>query len=225
MDDVLQLHDDEAGPWLAAQQLRLHVVLGDSVARDCGLHSVRQEDRVLNLGEGGATWATLQEDFMGKVATWRQDAEREGRRLGTAVIWLSGNDIYSRVTGLPSVSEDILWRMQENAMEITGTLLGVAESVVVFGPIARPVSEVMPVQWEETAAFRAERRLLQFLPRDVKLVPLGRQLTKKMRRRHYCVSDCLQWYRPDGVHLNPEGYSKVAQYEKFPEWVRLHGRE
>ena len=50
------------------------------------------------------------------------------------------------VTGLTSVSKDILWRTQENAMEITGTLLGVAESVGVSGPIARPENKVMPAE-------------------------------------------------------------------------------
>ena len=148
MDEILNLHDDEAGPWLDAQQPRLHVVLGDSVARDCGLHAGQANDRVLNLSKGGATWATLRDGLEERMTTWRQVARDEGRRLGVAVVWLSGNDVYSRITGLPCASEEVLWLMQESAKGVTDALLDAAEGVVVLGPIARLGSEVLPVQRE-----------------------------------------------------------------------------
>ena len=97
----------------------------------------------------------------------------------------------------------------------------VASGVVVLGPIARLSSEALPVQWENTAAFALERRLLHTLPRGADVVPLGRQLTKKLQRRPHCVSDCFQWYKRDGVHLNTEGYQKLAKMDRLPEWVEF----
>ena len=223
MNDILDLDDGEAAPWLNSQMRRLHVVLGDSVARDSGLSSTRAGDRVLNLARGGATWSSLYDRLEDMVAEWRRSARVEERLLGTAILWLSDNDVYNKRSGLPSASEAVLDRMAGHASDVTHVVKEMAEEVWILGPIARLSSEVLPVQWEDTAAFAMERRLLHSLPKGVNFVPVGRQLTKKMRRRPHCVSDCGQWYGGDGVHLNSEGYEKVAKLDRLPEWKTLCG--
>ena len=57
---------------------------------------------------------------------------------------------------------------------------------------------------------------------SVKYVTLGRCLTKKATGRYAITEDVLtEWYRPDGVHLNREGYSKIADAMHPPVWIRF----
>ena len=37
--DVLDIHDAAAGPWLSRRLPKRHLLMGDSVARDSGMHS------------------------------------------------------------------------------------------------------------------------------------------------------------------------------------------
>ncbi|KAF0309731.1 hypothetical protein FJT64_019190 [Amphibalanus amphitrite] len=48
------------------------------------------------------------------------------------------------------------------------------------------------------------------------------QLTKKLWKRAHCVSDCKQWYKLDQIHINPEGFRKMAAAEGLPSWIRFH---
>ncbi|KAF0313473.1 hypothetical protein FJT64_016008 [Amphibalanus amphitrite] len=52
MDEILQLMDEEAGPWLDQQLPPLHVVLGDSVARVSGLGQWYELDQIHINPEG-----------------------------------------------------------------------------------------------------------------------------------------------------------------------------
>ncbi|KAF0288371.1 hypothetical protein FJT64_013246 [Amphibalanus amphitrite] len=81
--------------------------------------------------------------------------------------------------------------------------------------------EILPVQWEDTAAYAAERHLKHTMPREVDFVPVGRQLTKKLWKRAHCVSNCKQWYELDQIHINPEGFRKMAAAEGLPSWIRF----
>ena len=220
MDNVLDLEDRDTSRWLNSQLPRLHVVLGDSVARDSGIASKQPEDRVLNLARGGATWGSLHDRLEETMAEWRRSAKEEERQPGTAIIWMTGNDAYNRATGLPSISETKLEAVADHAQKVTEVVMREA-GVVVLGPIARLSGEVLPTKWESTSAYALERRLIHTLPRGAVFVLVGRQLTKKLRRRPHCVSDCLQWYKRDGVHLNTAGYQKVAKMDRLPEWIEF----
>ena len=135
---------------------------------------------------------------------------------------MTGNDAYNRTTRLPSISETKLEAVADHAQKVMDVAMREA-GVVVLGPIARLSGEVLPTKWESTAAYALERRLIHTLPRGggANFVPVGRQLTKKLRRMPHCVSDCLQWYKRDGVHLNTEGYQKVAKMDRLPEWIEF----
>ena len=85
MDDVLDIEDRDTSRWLNSQLPRLHVVLGDSVARDSGIASKQSKDRVLNLARG-ATWGSLHDRLEETLAEWRRSAKEEDRQPGIAII-------------------------------------------------------------------------------------------------------------------------------------------
>ena len=103
--DVLELDDPESRAWLERQRGKLHLLIGDSVARYSGMRSRINADRLLNLSRGGATWASVALQLPELMDEWRRVAAAEERRLGTAVVWLTGNDVYDRLSGLPSFTD------------------------------------------------------------------------------------------------------------------------
>ena len=88
--DVLDIADPESGSWLDRQLAKgkLHLLLGDSVARDCGMESRITSHKFLNLGRGWATWSSIAQDFPRLQEQWQHVATAEWRRLGTEVLWL-----------------------------------------------------------------------------------------------------------------------------------------
>ena len=105
-------------------------------------------------------------------------------------------------------------------------------TVIVLGPLPRPRGEQDGIAWEKTAAYHLERavkKVVEKLEKEhtgvvFKFVPLGRYLTKKQKKRHVIRSECSVWYRADGIHLNEEGYSKIADAEHLPVWIRFGGQ-
>ena len=158
MDDVLAIEDPEAGPWLKQHQPRLHLLLGDSIARDANLDTTVARDAFLRLARGGETWASLLQRLERHLDSWRQEAADQGRQLGAAVVWMTGNEVYSRRSGLASFGLDSLAEIGESVRGVLKELSGVTEELVVLGPLARPLGEVIGIGWSRTAAFHLERR-------------------------------------------------------------------
>ena len=184
--DVLNLADPEASSWLEAQLPQLHLLLGDSVARDSMMGSRIRDDEFLSRTKGGDSWCSLHRDLQDHIHAWDRETSAAGRRRGAAVVWMSGNDIYNKFSGLSSYSEDKLMSLADLARDTTESLLGITEKVIVLGPLPRLSGEVSGARWERTSAFHLERRLLHQLPQEVCFVPLGRQLTKMWAGRHSC---------------------------------------
>ena len=80
-------------------------------------------------------------------------------RLGSVVIWLTGNDIYNPWTLLPSIAEDRLQNIATCALHVTDQLLREAEQVLVMGPLPRLTCDMVGLNWEHSGAFHLERRL------------------------------------------------------------------
>ena len=91
---------------------------------------------------------------------WTEAAEQQARRQGSAVLWLVGNNVYSKMTLLPGFSDQSLEEVAER---------------IVLGPLARPSGNLTGQKWEVTAAFHLERRLRHHLPAGVQFTPLGRR--------------------------------------------------
>ena len=219
--DVLHVEDPGAGPWLRRQTPPLHLLLGDSVARECMMRSRLRRDRMLNGAWGGATWRELREKLDGVLVNWEQEAEAEGRRLGSVIIWLTGNDIYSKKSGLRCDGEDNLADIAEDAKYVARRLMRVAERVLVLGPLPRYGAELSGTPWICTAAYQLERRLLHQLPRQVRVVPLGRQLCRKYRGDYAIGVKSADWFARDGVHITPAGFGKLMDAESLPVWLTM----
>ena len=150
---------------------------------------------------------------------WQSAVTAQGRVRGTAIIWLTGNDCYSRFSELRSFSDEKLEEVSLHAIHVTGRLLRMSERVIVLGPLPRMSGELMGAQWVPCAAYHLERRLLHCLPAPVIFVPLGRQLTKKSAKKHCVTLNCLMWYKHDRTHLSEAGHRKLA--DDLPVWLNM----
>ena len=210
------------GPELVA---RLHLLLGDSVASRAPLAATKDEDRILCRARGGETWSSLLPHLDADLRAWREEARLRECQLGEVILWLSGNDVYSRLTGLPSFGEKKLHEVGRLAEEALSRLTRQGMQVTVLGPLPRPDGEVTGAQWSHTAAFHLERRLVA-VSRDrlqdqrIRVCGLGRALTKKLDGRKR-LENCGEYFMRDGIHLSVCGYQKVAQCESFPQWLSL----
>ena len=191
------------------------------IVRDSGLSSRLPGVQVVNLTTGGATWKSLENKLPGIIQVWKACIAEAGCRPGRCLVWMTGNDIYSRLTGLASYAEETLDRVTGHARRVVAELLLHADGVLVLGPLPRLSGEVAPVKWEQTAAFHLERRLKHQLPPRVQFVPLGRQLTRKMNNIRSLNAGCAEWFRPDHTHLSPAGYERVADAPDLSIWVKI----
>ena len=220
--DILAIDDPGAAPWLNQQLPRVHLLIGDSVARDSGLESRRQGDVFLRRACGSATWGSVHDVLPDIVSDWSREVEDRGAVRGVAVIWLTGNDVYSKSSGLPSYSNSTLETIADHAIDVTLDLMPLAEQVVVLGPLPRPDGEVMNNRWERTAAYKLDRLLKRQLPTGVVCVhSLGRLLLRKYHQRYSVTPECDEWFRDDRIHPAASGYAKLEEAERFPAWLRL----
>ena len=223
--DVLEIDDVQAAPWLRRQLPPLHLLLGDSVARDAGVRSRLNKDAFLQRAYGGATWKSLSRNVPEIIREWSQEAASQGRRLGSAVLWLTGNDVYSRHSGMASFPENRLAETAGYAVEVCRALARSADRIFVLGPLPRLSGEVTGTRWEQTAAFHLERRLHHQMPAEVYFIRWGRQLLKKSLERYSCIPDCQVWFQADGTHLTAAGYGKLADAAELPIWLKLAAAE
>lgn len=239
---------EEAGRWLerqvttAATERRftnrrvavrrpaaIHLLIGDSIGRNAGLGSRLNDDVLLDRCRGGATATTIIDRLEFDLAHWDAIAAAEQLPKGSAVYWISANDVYSRWTGLGSISSETLEQIGQRIRRTLVRLTSRTSSLVVLGPLPRPDGELAGVAWEKTAAFHLERttkRVVEALAEQqegaaVQFVPLGRYLTKKQGGRHAVRAECQCWYQDDRVHLNSSGYQKLADAEHLPVWLQF----
>lgn len=239
-DLVLQIDDQEAGPWMAEQiagagdagdrrldgpgpARSVHLLLGDSVARRAPLVPKKEGEDILCRARGGETWSSLFGHLDNDLAFWRLHTESRERELGSILVWLSGNDVYSRLTGLPSYDE---WKLADVGWIAARTITRLRREgrpLLILGPLPRPDGEVAGTPWSHTASYHLERRLVALI-RDrslgpcVKVCALGRALTKKIQNKKR-LENCWEFFLSDRIHLSAQGYQKVARCESFPEWL------
>ena len=200
---------------------QLHVVLGDSIARRANFQSTDQGDEVFDRSRGGATWSSvlqnLQKDLDDRLAA----AQAFGMDPGHCAIWLSGNDVYSRVTGLPNKGMSHLCDVGQVAKLVIAKAETLNDQVFVLGPLPRYCSDLVGSTWESTAAYHLERTLLKTsLGSGTHFVRLGRALTKKISHSRSGMSEgCLPWFAPDRLHLSPLGYQKLSTH--MPAWLQV----
>ena len=184
----------------AAPGRPLHLVLGDSIARDAPWRS-----DILCLARSGNNWRRQAERLERDLAQWRDVEITEDRPKGTVLLWLGSNDVYVRkgecVTNPISTVKEVLRNLED-------------ESVVVVGPLPRGWCD-RGRRWGGTKAYWLERAFKYGLPSRCPLYKPGHRLTHMMHKQRV-VGDGTQrngriipWFR-DGTHLTSEGYWKIS---------------
>ena len=225
MDDEAVLWDSDLEEFLsqavqqpssqAACDGRIHLLLGDSIARDAPV-CVSPPDLLLRLEKGGHTWARLVDIIDENIDMWRRAASDYNRPLGRAMVWMTGNDVYprhgSRVTGLD------IEQLRRNATDVVRALRAVAQEVVILGPLPRFKFDINKT-WTQTPAFHAERCLKHSFCDDagVSVENLGRALTTTRGKCKALAPSVGSNFASDGIHLSDRGYEKVLN--KIPSWL------
>ena len=223
--------DDQAPPGAQAGFLnlasrdrrpRLHLVLGDSVARKAEISSRFRGDEVLNRARGGATWSSLSDDVDASLGAWELAAAAKGLLTGSVIIWLTGNDVYSKLSNMSSFDRSGLEHIGHTARAVVRRIQRRADFVLLFGPLPRLAGELDGVAWEATAAYHLERTLKREVVEERSiLIPMGRALTRKISRNRHGLKNCEAWFKRDRVHLTAEGYRKIADSNALPVWLTL----
>ena len=212
-----------------ARPAAIHLLVGDSIGQDAGLVSRFQHDVVVNRCPRGATAGIILDQLELDMRHWEMRAETEQLPMGTAVYWITANDVYSRYTGCGSISPEELEICGILIRKTIKRLLTRTNRVLILGPLPRPDGDLPGLAWEKTAAYHLERTAKRVVEdmlerregEHLKFVPLGRCLTKKQGGRHSVRIECAQWYREDGVHLNAAGYEKLGDAMHLPVWLRF----
>lgn len=157
---VLRAHCAHPNPELRSGQPRLsprlHLVLGDSIARRAVITSRFKDDRVLNRGRTSDKWDDLLKRLDAEVKSWQTAAAAQGLIPGTIVIWLTGNELYGELSWYANWTDETLFALGQSARAVVARLRPHADKVLVFGPLPRPAGEAGGEIWGKTAAFHAE---------------------------------------------------------------------
>ena len=223
-EDVLDVYDPEAAHWIAQQAQegvfpdvnggRIHLYLGDSIARDAKV-GVRETDLLFKRARGGDSWHRLRSRLPQELEAWRSAARGYGVALGSVVIWMSGNDVYPDGDAQQRCQQ--LERLGDNVAAVVGTLRGVASDVHVVGPLPR-LAHDQGRAWEQCPAFHAERRTKDTVRGLATFWLVGRAMTTFRKKRHVVDEVVPPLYRRDKVHLTREGYKRI--FPRLPKWLQ-----
>ena len=108
------------------------------------------DDQILNRVRGGETWRSLLERIDLEVAAWQTAAAAENLFPGIVILWLTGNELYSRYSLLARFDQDLLATVGRTAKVVIARLHH-ANRVLVLGPLPRLAGEMHGVTWESTS--------------------------------------------------------------------------
>ena len=203
---VLELVDGEAEDWFAtkasdesherfrSRSLRghrcpdmLHHLLGDSIANRAGLASRFKRDQVLNWARAGETWRSLFDRVEENIDVWQMAATAMGKHTGEVIVWLPGNDVYSRLSRTSSFTSDSLIAIGPLAEVLARRLRSHTSRVLLLDPLPRLAGEVFGTPWGHRC-HHLERTLIKAkLDQVARALPLGRALTRKMGRKRHAL--------------------------------------
>lgn len=197
---------------------RTHVIIGDSIAKRAPGLGVAAPNLLLRLDETGHSWRRLATEVKQDIILWQQAAEAYGPPVGTAIIWMTGNDLYPRHGHLISgLNLEQLW---SDVAEVVTALRPIAEDVVILGPLPRFKFDVDKV-WSTTPAYLGERCIRKCMEdltgTSNNVINLGRTLTETRGKVKAVVPGVRRHFSKDKIHLSASGYSKVL--DKVPSWL------
>ena len=138
------------------------------------------------LRRDGQLWATvinrrIGEDVDASLGAWELAAAAKGLLTGSVVIWMTGNNVYSKLTNVSSFDRSSLEDIGHTARAVVRRIQRRADFVLIFGPVPRLAGELDAVAWEATAAYHLERTLKrEVMEERSMLIPMGRALTRKI---------------------------------------------
>ena len=135
----------------------VHRILDDSVGRSARITSRFSSDLVINRCHGGGTQSSVMRMLPEDIKPWDHATSTFNMTKGSVVVWLSGNDVRNKRTGLGTIQDDMS-RLRD---DIIATLKFLAAkgpaSIVVLGPHPRLHGESSGLAWERTASYHMER--------------------------------------------------------------------
>lgn len=200
---------------------KIHLLLGDSIARRAKITSKLPNDVIFSRARSSEKWDDLRSNLTADITAWETAAAAEGLPKGLIIVWLTGNDVYSKLTHLASWDDDRLLALREKIGPITRLLeRHTPDGVLILGPLPRIAGEVAGDIWEKTAAYKLERTTMKSnLGRRTRVIPLGRAITVKMSKKNHGMLGVEKYFRQDGVHLSRAGYIRLQ--DSVPIWLRL----
>ena len=184
------------------------LVVGDSMVRRARF-STRPPFHLTVAAQGGLTWRCGLGWVRHQVLTWSEASRAEGRRLGPALLWIGGNDVYPGPGG-PGGAPDM-----HGIVALLSELAGVVPDITLVAPTPRPAYDDGKL-WNETPAFRFERGLRNSCRTAV--LSVGRRVCqwRNGKRRGYYVRASAYFAR-DGIHLAGPGYERLSS--RLPSWL------
>ena len=102
-------HSRSRSPLRSREAGKMHLVLGDSIARRAQFKPTDHADEVFDRSRGGATWLSVLQKLQSEINDWITATQAFGMDRGYCVLWLRGNDAYGRVAGLPNKEQTHLF--------------------------------------------------------------------------------------------------------------------
>ena len=214
-DSDLEDFLERATPQPPGNNGKIHLLIGDSIARDSPI-GVSAPDVLLRLVKGGHSWRRLAAEVEDSISSWKCAAEGHGHPLGSAVVWMSGNDLYPKRGNLIAGMD--LDALAKDALRAVVALNTVAEEVIVLGPLSRFKFD-QENTWTQTPAYLAERCLRHCLSdaANTRVENIGRSLTAMRGKCKALIPAVREYFAKDCVHLSNHGYARVMN--KVPGWL------
>ena len=135
----------------------VHRILDDSVGRSARVTARFSSDLVIDRSHGGGTWASVMHKLPEDIKPWDHATSTFNMAKGSVVVWLSGNDVHNKRTGLGTIQDDMSRLRDEMSVTLKFLATKGPVSIVVLGPLPRLNGQSSGVSWERTASYHMER--------------------------------------------------------------------
>ena len=127
------------------------------MGRSARVTSRFSSDLVIDRSHGGGTWASVMRKLPEDIKPWDHATSTFNMTKGSVVVWLSGNDVHDKRTGLGTIQDDMSRLRDEMSVTLKFLAAKGPASIVVLGPLPRLNGQSSGLAWERTASYHQER--------------------------------------------------------------------